>query len=53
VGSADEITSMDRGIVVAPGKHTITVSRPGYRDMSREVTVDATKTITVEMSLVR
>lgn len=53
VGSADEITSMDRGIVVAPGKHTITVSRPGYRDMSREVTVDATKTVTVEMSLVR
>jgi len=52
VGSADEITSMDRGIVVAPGKHTITVSRPGYRDMSREVTVDATKTLTVEMSLV-
>jgi hypothetical protein len=53
VGSADEITSMDRGIVVAPGKHTITVSRPGYRDMSREVTVDATKTVTVEMSLAR
>ena len=53
VGSADEVTSMDRGIVVAPGKHTVTVSRPGYRDKTRDVTVDAGKTETVEISLAR
>jgi PEGA domain len=53
VGSADEVTSMDRGIVVAPGKHTVTVSRPGYRDKSRDVTVDAGKTESVEISLAR
>jgi PEGA domain-containing protein len=53
VGSADEVTSMDRGIVVAPGKHTVTVSRPGYRDKSRDVTVDAGKTESVEVSLAR
>jgi hypothetical protein len=53
VGSADEVTSMDRGIVVAPGKHTVTVSRPGYRDKSRDVTVDAGKMENVEISLAR
>ncbi|HEY6147579.1 MAG TPA: PEGA domain-containing protein [Thermoanaerobaculia bacterium] len=53
VGSADEVTSMDRGIVVAPGKHTVTVSRPGYRDKTRDVTVDAGKTEAVEISLAR
>ena len=53
VGSADELASMERGIVVSPGKHTVTVSRPGYRDKSRDVTVDAGKTETVEISLAR
>jgi len=53
VGSADEVSSMDRGIVVAPGKHTITVSRPGFRDKSRDVTVEAGRTETLEISLSR
>jgi hypothetical protein len=53
VGSADEVSSMDRGIVVAPGKHTVTVSRPGFRDKSRDVTVEAGKTETLEISLAR
>ena len=53
VGSADEVTSMDRGIVVAPGKHTVTVSRPGYRDKSRDITVEAGKLETIEISLAR
>ncbi|MEO8430515.1 MAG: PEGA domain-containing protein [Acidobacteriota bacterium] len=53
VGSADEVSSMDRGIVVAPGKHTVTVSRPGYRDKSSEVTVEVGKMESVTISLGR
>ncbi|MEP6768871.1 MAG: PEGA domain-containing protein [Acidobacteriota bacterium] len=53
VGSADEVSSMDQGIVVAPGRHTVTVSRPGYRDKSREVEVGAGKTESIEISLAR
>ena len=51
VGTADELSSMDRGIVVSPGKHTVTVSRPGYHDKSSEVDVDAGKSETVKVSL--
>ncbi|MDQ2977596.1 MAG: PEGA domain-containing protein, partial [Acidobacteriota bacterium] len=53
VGSADELASMERGIVVSPGKHTVTVSRPGYRDRTSEVQVDAGKTESVKLSLSR
>ncbi|HXM78084.1 MAG TPA: PEGA domain-containing protein [Thermoanaerobaculia bacterium] len=53
VGSADELASMERGIVVSPGKHTVTVSRPGYRDRTADVQVDAGKTESVKVSLSR
>jgi PEGA domain len=53
VGTADELSSMDRGIVVSPGKHTVTVSRPGYRDKSSEVDVGAGKSESVKVSLER
>jgi PEGA domain len=53
VGSADELASMERGIVVSPGKHTVTVSRPGYRDRTTDVQVDAGKTESVKLSLSR
>jgi hypothetical protein len=53
VGSADELASMERGIVVSPGKHTVTVSRPGYRDRTAEVQVEAGKTESVQLSLGR
>lgn len=53
VGSADEVSSMERGIVVSPGKHTVTVSRPGYRDKASEVVVEVGKTETVTISLGR
>jgi hypothetical protein len=51
VGTADELSSMDRGIVVTPGKHTVTVSRPGYKDKSSDVDVDSGKSETVKVSL--
>lgn len=51
VGTADELSSMERGIVVKPGKHTVTVSRPGYRDKTSDVDVDAGKSETVEVEL--
>jgi hypothetical protein len=44
---------MERGIVVSPGKHTVTVSRPGYRDRTADVQVDAGKTESVKVSLSR
>jgi hypothetical protein len=53
VGSADELASMERGIVVSPGKHTVTVSRPGYRDRTADVQVDAGKTESLKVSLSR
>jgi hypothetical protein len=51
VGTADELASMDRGIVVKPGKHTVTVSRPGFKDQSSDVDVDAGRSQTVEIEL--
>lgn len=51
VGTADELGSMERGIVVSPGKHTVTISRPGYRDRSTEIDVASGKTETVKVSL--
>lgn len=53
VGSADELASMDAGIVISPGKHTVTISRPGYRDRSAEVRVGNGATETVDLSLTR
>ena len=44
---------MERGIVVSPGKHSVTVSRPGYRDRTADVQVEAGKTERVQLSLAR
>jgi hypothetical protein len=51
VGTADELGSMEHGIVIPPGKHTITVSRPGYKDRSTEVEVAAGHSETVRLTL--
>ena len=53
VGTAEEVNSLERGVSVSPGKHTVTVSRPGFRDKTSEVTVDQGKTETLEISLNR
>jgi len=51
VGTAEEINSLERGVSVSPGKHTVTVSRPGFRDKTSDVTVEQGKTETLEISL--
>ena len=53
VGSADELGSMSAGIVVSPGKHTVTISRPGYKDRSAIVQVSSGRTESVDLSLSR
>jgi hypothetical protein len=51
VGTAEEVNSLERGIAVSPGKHTVTVSRPGFKDRSVDVDVQSGDTEKVEVSL--
>jgi hypothetical protein len=51
VGTAEEVNSLERGVSVSAGKHTVTVSRPGFRDKTSDVTVEQGKTETLEISL--
>ena len=53
VGTAEEVNSLERGVSVSPGKHTVTVSRPGFRDKTSDVTVEQGRTETLEISLSR
>lgn len=51
VGTAEEVNSLERGVAVSPGKHTVTVSRPGFKDRTLDVTVQSGNTEKVEISL--
>jgi PEGA domain len=51
VGTAEESNSLERGIAVSPGKHTVTVSRPGFKDRAVDVDVKSGDTEKVEVSL--
>ncbi len=51
VGTAEEVNSLERGIAVSPGKHTVTVSRPGFKDRTVDVNVQSGDTEKVEVSL--
>jgi hypothetical protein len=53
IGTAQEIASLPQGISVTPGKHTVTVSRPGYKDRTVEITVVAGETEEVDVELAR
>lgn len=53
VGTAEEINSLGRGISVSAGKHTVTVSRPGFEDRTVEVEVDAGETEELKVELKR
>jgi hypothetical protein len=53
VGTAEEVNSLERGVSITPGKHSVTVSRPGFRDKTLDITVDQGKTETMEISLNR
>jgi hypothetical protein len=52
VGTATELAS-ESGVAVAPGRHVLVVSRPGYRDRRLEVTVTRGETEKVEITLER
>ena len=53
VGTAEEVTSLERGLSVAPGKHIVTGSRPGFRDKTSEISIEQGRTETLEISLGR
>jgi len=53
VGTAEEINSLGRGIAVSAGRHTVTVSRPGFEDRTVEVEVDAGETQELKVELKR
>jgi hypothetical protein len=53
VGTAEEVNSLERGVSIAAGKHTVTVSRPGFKDKTSEITVEQGRTETLEISLSR
>ncbi len=53
VGTAEEVNSLERGVSVSPGKHTVTVSRPGFKEKSVEVEVGEGASEKLEVSLSR
>jgi hypothetical protein len=52
IGRASELDS-DGGLAVAPGRHTLVVSRPGYRERRIELNVSRGETENVEITLER
>jgi hypothetical protein len=53
VGTAEEVNSLARGVAISAGKHTVTVSRPGFRDKTTDITVENGRMQTLEISLGR
>jgi hypothetical protein len=53
IGTAGEIGSLSRGVSVSPGRHTVTVSRPGYKDRTVQIEVEEDETEEIEVTLSR
>ena len=51
LGAADDLAANARGIVAEPGTHTITVTRPGYKTKTVEVTARAGSPVDVVIEL--
>ena len=51
LGAADDLAANPRGIVAEPGTHTITVTRPGYKSKTVEVTTRAGSPVDVVVEL--
>ena len=51
LGAADDLAANARGIVAEPGTHTITVTRPGYKSKTVEVTARAGSPVDVVIEL--
>ena len=52
-GTAEELSSLSRGLQVPAGTHRVVVSRPGYGSESLQVEVEAGQSETVELRLDR
>lgn len=52
-GTAEELSSLSRGLQVPAGTHRVVVSRPGYGSESLQVEVEAGQSETVELTLDR
>jgi hypothetical protein len=52
-GTGEELSSLTRGLQVAPGMHKIVVSRPGFAPESTQVDASAGQSETVEVTLER
>ncbi|MGH9366382.1 MAG: PEGA domain-containing protein [Thermoanaerobaculia bacterium] len=53
VGTAEQVAAEPLGLKVAPGRHSLTVSRPGYKDRTVEVEVESGQSESVEIALER
>lgn len=53
VGTAEEVNSLDKGLAVPAGKHTVTVSRPGFVERTVHLEVKPGESQKVEVSLSR
>jgi hypothetical protein len=53
IGTAEEVNSRRRGISLSPGKHTVTVLRPGFEGKTLDVQIDEGKTEELQVSLSR
>ncbi len=53
VGTGEELSTLNRGFLVQPGQHSITVSRPGLETREETVVVGPGKSETVEIALQR
>jgi hypothetical protein len=53
IGTAEEINSLEHGVSISPGRHTVTVLRPGFREKTSEIEVRDGETGKLEISLAR
>jgi hypothetical protein len=51
LGTAEELGRADGGVRLTPGRHTITVSRPGFRSRTVEINVARGDAKKVDVSL--
>lgn len=53
IGTAEEVGDLERGVKVSPGRHRITVARPGYREKTVRIEVDSGNSRNIEVDLER
>lgn len=53
IGTAEDVSARRRGIALSPGKHTLTVLRPGFEGKTVNVQIDEGETEEIRVSLSR